>query len=521
MRKLKIVSSQLSESVVIYARVSSREQEKEGYSIPAQIRLLEEYAQREGMSIARRFSEAETAKISGREEFNKMLDFLSKEAKAQGVRTILVEKTDRLYRNFKDYVRLEELDVAIHFVKENEILSKDSRSSSKFVHGIKVLMAKNYIDNLSEEVKKGRLEKARQGHYPMKAPYGYRNNKETRLIDIDTEQAIWVRRAFQLYGSGQHSLDQVREQLYAEGMRFKSAYKEKVHKSTLAKLLQNIFYTGDFIMNDQFFKGKHEPLITISQYQQTQKVFEVANKPKHTKHDFAFSGLLTCGICGCSITPQIQKQKYVYYHCSQGKGECKGRYVREEVLAEQFAKALERLQISEDQLAWLIPALKSSHADEREFHEGRVRELRERYDKLSKRLDQVYEDKLDGKIPEELWFRKHEEYKAEMLRVTESLRQHEQGNFDYVESGIRILELAKNASLLYSQQNMLEKRRILNFLLSNCSLADGKVDYDYLPPFDLIASGVNFEKDSGWVDKFRTILIENADNLQQFLIMAA
>ena len=75
-------------------------------------------------------------------------------------RIILVKKTDRLYRNLKDWVTLDELDLEIHLVKENIILSSDSRSSEKFMHGIKVLMAKNFIDNLSEEVKKGMLEKA-------------------------------------------------------------------------------------------------------------------------------------------------------------------------------------------------------------------------------------------------------------------------------------------------------------------------------------------------------------------------
>ena len=81
-------------------------------------------------------------------------------------RTVLVEKTDRLYRNLKDWVTIDELGLEIHFVKENVVLSPDSRSSEKFMHGIKVLMAKNYIDNLSEEVRKGMLEKARQGIWP-------------------------------------------------------------------------------------------------------------------------------------------------------------------------------------------------------------------------------------------------------------------------------------------------------------------------------------------------------------------
>jgi hypothetical protein len=73
---------------------------------------------------------------------------------------ILVEKTDRLYRNLKDWVTLDELDLEIHFAKENVVLSADSRSSEKFLHGIKVLMAKNYIDNLSEETRKGMTERA-------------------------------------------------------------------------------------------------------------------------------------------------------------------------------------------------------------------------------------------------------------------------------------------------------------------------------------------------------------------------
>ena len=58
---------------------------------------------------------------------------------------LLVEKTDRLYRNLKDYVILDDLDLDIHLVKEGQVLSRDSRSSEKFMHGIKVLMAKNYI----------------------------------------------------------------------------------------------------------------------------------------------------------------------------------------------------------------------------------------------------------------------------------------------------------------------------------------------------------------------------------------
>ena len=82
-------------------------------------------------------TDVETAKESGRTKFGQMLVYLKKHPSV--CRTILVEKTDRLYRNIKDYGTVDELDVEIHLVKENEVISRESRSSEQFVHGIKVL----------------------------------------------------------------------------------------------------------------------------------------------------------------------------------------------------------------------------------------------------------------------------------------------------------------------------------------------------------------------------------------------
>jgi len=145
--------------VVIYARVSSKEQEKEGFSIPAQLKLLKEYAAANGFMVAQEYVDVETAKQSGRTAFGELVAYLKGHP---AVRVMLVEKTDRLYRNLKDWVTVDELDVEIHFPKEGVVLSRESRSSEKFMHGIKVLMAKNYIDNLSEEVRKGLHQKARE-----------------------------------------------------------------------------------------------------------------------------------------------------------------------------------------------------------------------------------------------------------------------------------------------------------------------------------------------------------------------
>jgi site-specific DNA recombinase len=475
--------------IVGYARVSSREQEREGFSIDAQIDRIQSHADKKGLHIEQMFVEVESAKKSGRPKFDEMLAYLKKNPQVQG---ILCHKVDRLCRNFKDYVTIDELPISAFFVEEEFA----NNAAGKLTFAMKVVLAKHYCDNLSDEVKKGMQEKAKQGHYPHKAPYGYRNNKETRLIDVYEEEACFVRRVFDLYATGNFSLNELRNQLHREGFIFKSN-QPKIGKSTLDALLNNIFYTGDFIIKEQFFRGKHHPLVSLRLFETVQQVKGRVNRPKMTKHDFAFSGLLICGHCGCSVTPQIQKERYIYYHCSNGKGKCHDKYVREETLAEQFAEAIKGIQVGEEQLQWISAALKESHKDEMEFHRERTQALRQRYDTLEHRVEAIYEDKLDNKIPEELWFRKNEEYKREMAQINDSLLQHEKGNFDYVDCGIRTLELAKNAYQLYSQMNTLEQRQILNVVLSNCTLKGGNVDYTYNPPFDLLTTLPKSEKWSG------------------------
>ena len=101
---------------------------------------------------------------------------------------------------------MEDLDIKIHFVKENETLSKDARSQVKFMHDIRLAMARNYSENLREEVKKGMCEKASQGTYPGRAPFGYHNNAATRTIDIHPEKGAIALRVFEMYASGRYSL---------------------------------------------------------------------------------------------------------------------------------------------------------------------------------------------------------------------------------------------------------------------------------------------------------------------------
>ena len=311
---------------VIYARVSSKDQEREGYSIPAQLKLLRDYAASHNFTIVHEFVDVETAKTTGRKQFGEMARFLKQ---APACRTVIVEKTDRLYRNFRDCVTLEDLDIEIHLPKEGQIISKESRSQAKLVHGIQLVIARNFIENLREEVRKGMREKAEQGIYPSRPPIGYKNNKLEHTIELDSVNAPIARRMFELYATGSYSLAALRQTLKAE-------FGKSLAKGYLQRLLKNPFYAGLFIWEGKTYQGTHIPLVSKAQFDAVQAVFEGRNKPRFRKHNFAFRGLLTCAYDSCSITAEIKKARYVYYHCTGHRGKCELPYFREEDLGNRL-----------------------------------------------------------------------------------------------------------------------------------------------------------------------------------------
>jgi site-specific DNA recombinase len=197
---------------VIYTRVSSREQQQEGFSLHAQSKLLRDYAQQNRLHIVQSFEDVETARATGRKQFGQMVDFF----KRSSCRVLLVEKTDRITRNFRDAVTLEDLDIAVHLVKEGQVISKDSRSQAILLYGFNLVLARHYSNNLREEVKKGMREKARQGIYPGHAPFGYRNNKADRTIEVDPTDSPTVNRIFDLYATGSYSISTVVKTIQTE-----------------------------------------------------------------------------------------------------------------------------------------------------------------------------------------------------------------------------------------------------------------------------------------------------------------
>ena len=268
-----------------------------------------------------------------------------------------------------------------------------------------------------------------------------------------------------------------------------------VPTSTVHSILRHRLHTGWFEGNGKLYQGKHEPLVSVEAWERVQAVMDGRNASKHRRmtHDFAFSGPIACARCGCSVVGEIAKQESICYHCTgnadKGRGEptsCRRKYVREEVLEQQFTAMLGQLWFDDEILDWVREALHASHADERREHEEAIKRLQAEHRRLGERITAIYVDKLDGKIGGDVFDKMAGEWREEQRRLQRDIDRHEEAEQFDINEGVRILELARNAQPLFERQPTREMRRLLNVVLSNCSWEDGEVVATFRQPFDVL-----------------------------------
>ena len=132
-------------------------------------------------------------------------------------------------------------------------------------------------------------------------------------------------------------------------------------------------------------------------------------------------------------------------------------------------------------------ALHASHADQRREHQEAIARLQAEYKRLDDRIHAMYVDKLDGKIGGDFYDRFAGEWREQQRRLQREIDRHQQANESYMDEGVQVLELARNAQRLFAQQEPRQKRRLLNFVLSNCSWENGEGRAIFRQPFDLLA----------------------------------
>ena len=465
----------------IYARVSTAEQEKEGFSIPAQLKMLRGYAKKKGFTVLREFRDNETATAVGRPGFNEMLAFIGK---TNSCNTILVEKTDRLTRNMRDYLKidLENSGIEIHFVREGKVLSSDASPTAHFMQDIEIAQAAYLSRNISFEAKKGMRAKAEAGFYPSVAPLGYLNTQRTdgkKVIIPDAVKAPLVKLMFEMYATGTVSIKDLSAEMFSKGLRTKHG--SKLSTSAIFKMLKNPIYRGKFIWNGKEYSGNHESLVSSSLWFRVQDIREGKSNVKHRRdRDFAFGGLLQCGICGCAITAERKLEKYTYYHCTGFRSTHPVKSVREEKLDKQFSRLLDNLRVAPDIADYFLGALRDDTRDQAQTLEMIRERLRSQRSRLEKRSGVLYDDRLDGRITVSVYDEKAAEIRRELELIEEELSSvDETANLDPLSTAEKIIETLQEAPELYLRGDALQKRTLLQNLLSKCSLTHGTIQPEF------------------------------------------
>jgi hypothetical protein len=343
-----------------------------------------------------------------------------------------------------------------------------------------VVVARSYSDNLKEEVKKGMLEKARQGVFPGLAPFGYRNDKATRTIEIDPEDSPMVIRLMEAYATGAHTLSTLRKML-------KTEFGKILSKGGIDWVLKNRFYIGEFKWGGETYIGTHPMFIERKTFEAVQAVFAGHNRPKYGSQEIAFRGLVNCAYDGCMLTAEIKKEKYVYYRRTGNRGKCDLPRFKEEDLAERLGEPLKDLQVPPEIVQQIVTTL----SDDQRHTVGKISaeksRLEARLTAIRNRMDAAYIDKLDGKISEEFWERKAAEWRFEEQQVKLALDGLTTADLaDRALDAERVLELANKAYLLYISQDSTEKAKLLRMLCSNFSVDAVSATPTYKYPFDLI-----------------------------------
>jgi len=500
---------------VIYARVSSKEQEREGFSIPAQLELLREYARRYDLKILQEFTEAETAKSAGREKFGELLNYI--QARKTPL-VVLVEKTDRLYRNIKDHVLVDDLirekKTEIHLVKEGEILGEKATSHVKLIHRIKTAIAQNYVENLSEEVIKGQRQSVVEGNFPWPAPYGYQ--KINKLMLPHPDNARYVQEAFRLYSTGLYSIDACIKRLQESGLVYKP-HAHKIGKTKLNEILKSRIYIGQVEYKGEVFPGKHEPLISMDTWFSVQLHLRKGNKPMTLdKKDFTYKGLLSCGECGAPLVGEHKKGgKYTYYRCVSMKNGCTQGYVNETVIDVQVQEHIDRMEFTEDLKASILEAVKGMDDIHDQTYQDELTALNNQLTRVRNARKKAYLDKVSGVIDDDLWIEISDETQNQIDSLEAKLARLNKADRSFYETAELYLELPESLNLVWKSATSSEKKGLLNLFTSNLKVKDGKADIELKEPFYYLSKTAFSTEWRGAPDRLRTFLTQHSFTIRE------
>jgi site-specific DNA recombinase len=327
-------------------------------SIDSQIKEMEAIAERLNLNVIEVKKESHSAKASGeRPVYKKLLQEID-QGKFNGV---LTWAPDRLSRNAGDLGSLVDLmdqRKLIHIQTYGQTFSNSP--NEKFLLMILCSQAKLENDNKSINVKRGLKARVEMGLWPCRPLTGYtkfkRMDQKCESV-IDKERGPIIKQVFEKIGYDGWSGRKVYNWLH-DDVKFKTEAGKFLSLGNFYEMLKNDFYYGRFEYprgSGNWYNGAHVPLISKELFDLVQEnIKSQILEPRSEQKEFAFTKLMTCGLCGSGITAEEKfkhqqngnTHRYVYYKCTRKRDEnCTNAVIREEDLIEQLKTLIDDLDI--------------------------------------------------------------------------------------------------------------------------------------------------------------------------------
>lgn len=303
----------------IYARVSTVEQAN-NYSIGEQVEQLQEYCERNGWQIEERYIDSGFSGAStNRPALMKML------SETDYYDVVVVWKLDRLSRSIIDTMTIIERDLLANDIQFIALAENIDTESHTWVTqaGIYSTIAQSEREAITERMQMGKLARAKSGK-PMSwafDPFGYSYNKKTQTYDIVPIEADVVKKMFKTYAEIK-SVTKLRDTLNQNGYVGKDV---KWSYRTAKQVLDNPVYAGYNRYKGDLFKGNHEPLIPLDEFEYIQELMEerriesLSLNPRPFQGKYMLSGQLKCGYCGVPLEliqyTVVSGKTHYRYHC--------------------------------------------------------------------------------------------------------------------------------------------------------------------------------------------------------------
>ena len=459
-------------------------------ALPAQELRLKNYAKELGLD-AEMYSFDETAYKEDRQKFQKIVEKIYNN---KNFCIVVFDKIDRFTRDssseivrlFKEAVREGRLEM--HFPSDGLIYHRDSPAFEASRLGMGMVYGEYYSMAIRDNVKRKIEQKLHDGEYPEKAPLGYTNVriKDKNEIIIDKMREPFIRRAFELRLSGK-SIDEITQELRDMGLTSNTKNPKPVSASSIANLFTNKFYYGVMTFRGKDYPHKYDTYITKNDYDEIRRISQqnyTQKFQKKTHYEFAFKGILKCGVCGCSMSSYYQKGR-VYMRCSNAKGKCPNNASEIDVM-EQITPAITGLSLNESLAEQILAEINKDHDKAKELKEKRANILRNEYRRLSQRKGMLYDDRLDGRITVDEYDKLAEKTDNRMCEIDAELIGLEQPDESDEMTISNLLNLAKNADELFKSSKPAVKNQILRLLVSNLEIKQKRLSFNLLEPFNII-----------------------------------